>query len=385
MWQYVKGFVIVTIEGLNLERFISEIARSGLYIFNVRRITSTKIEFYIYKKDFAKLVSVYRRSNYNIKVKRSIGIPFLMKRIYKRKSLLLGGIISLFILMILTTFITNVYIDAPEGINKDIIRQEIYKLGLKPWTNKYIIDKKDIRDKMLLKFDEIAHITINIHGTNAYVEIIKKEEEIREKERLSCNIIAKKNGIIEKVIARKGDALVKKGDIVKKGDVLIAGGDIVAKGEVFARTFYEVSQEDVYLEKLKIKTGNKKRIIKINIFDKTYSLKRNITYKDYIDEKKVYSIYKIPVEIEIQTFYEVNIKERKKDISVLKQNLRQKAFKKIDYLIPPEAKIVNKTENYRVDGYNLKFTVTIEVIENIGKEEKIKGGASIDNSKENGN
>ncbi|OPJ56990.1 sporulation protein YqfD [Alkalithermobacter paradoxus] len=389
MWQYIKGFLIVTIEGLNLERFISELAKNGVYIFNIRRITNTKIELYIYKKDLTKLVSIYKKSNYNLKIKRSVGIPFVMKRIYKRKPLLIGGVISLVILLLLSTFVTNIYIDSPEGIDKEAIRQEVYKLGLKPWTNKYVIDKKLIRDKILLRFDDIAHVSINIQGTNAYVEIIKRAEEPKEKERLSCNIIAEKNGIIEKVIARRGEALVKRGDIVKKGDVLIAGGDVVAKGEVLARTFYETKEQGVYIEKIKNKTGNKKSVVTISTFGKNFSLKRNIDYKNYIVDKKVYNLgykeYTIPIQLEIQTFYEVNVKEIKQDLSQLKENLRKKALKKVDYLIPAGAKIVNVRENYKVNGYNLEFTITVETLESIGKEEKVKGGTDIDNTEENRN
>ncbi|SHG91089.1 sporulation protein YqfD [Tepidibacter thalassicus] len=389
MWQYVKGFCIVSIEGLYLEKFINYLVNNGIYLFNIRRISPTKIEAYIYRDDVKNLIYLYKKSDYNLKIKRSIGLPFLMKRIYKRKSLLIGGILSLFILVFLTTFITNVYIDCPEGINKSELRKELYNCGLKPWVNKYMIDKKDIRDSILSKFDDIAYIFINIEGTNAFVEIVKKSEEPEENTKINCNIIAKKDGIIEKVIPRSGEALVSKGNIVKKGDVLIAGGNVIAKGEVWARTFYEIKESIEYINKDKIKTGKSKKTYKIKFFNKTYYIKRNIPYKNYYIRKRIlkceYKKFKVPIEVEINTFYEVNVKDNKKDIEKLKNIIRQKALKKIDYLLPVQARIINKKEDYKIKGNVLEFIVTIQALEDIGKDEKIEGGNYIDNTEKNRN
>jgi similar to stage IV sporulation protein len=389
LWQYIKGFCIISIEGLNLEKFINYLVNNGIYLFNIRRISSTKIEAYIYKDDIKNLIYIYKKSNYNLKIKRSIGLPFLMKRIYKRKSLLIGGVLSLFILIFLTTFITNVYIDCPEGIDKKALRKELYNCGLKPWTNKYAIDKKDIRDSILSKFNDVAYISINVKGTNAFVEVVKKAEEPKENTKINCNIIAKKDGIIEKVIPRSGEALVGKGDIVKKGDVLIAGGNVVAKGEVWARTFYEIKESIEYIDKNKIKTGKSKKTYKIKFFDKNFHIKRNIPYKNYDIKKRnlkiEYKSFKFPVELEINTFYEVNIKDNKKDAYKLKNVVRQKAFKKIDYLLPVQARIIDKKEDYKIKGNMLEFTLTIQTLEDIGKDEKIEGGSYFDNTEENGN
>src|SRR3712207_6904816 len=56
-------------------------------------------------------------------------------------------------------------------------------------------------------------------GTNIFVTVTKKDESLEEKKETNyCNIIAKKNGIINKVIPRSGSQLVNVGDIVRTGD-----------------------------------------------------------------------------------------------------------------------------------------------------------------------
>ncbi len=378
MWQYVKGFCVVTIEGLNLEKFINNLAKNRIYIFNIKRISETKIEAYVYKEDVKNLISIYRKSNYNLKIKKSVGIPFFMKKVYKRKTLLFGGVLSLFILLFLTTFITNVYIDCPEGIDKKALRSEIYECGLKPGINKYIINKKDIRDSILYKFNSVAYISINIKGTSAFVDIVKKAEEPKENSKINCNIIAKKDGIIEKVIPRSGEALIKKGDIVKTGDVLIAGGNLTAKGEVWAKTFYEITEKVEYANKSKYRTGKNKKIFRIKLYDNEFSINKNISYKEYDvktkDLKIKYKDFEFPIQIQIDTFYEVNIKKNDKDLNEIKNTLKSKALKKMDYLLPVQARIIDKNENYSVEKNILKFTVIIQTLENIGRYEQVEGG-----------
>ena len=77
---------------------------------------------------------------------------------------------------------------------------------------------------MRLKRNDISWMGIDIKGTNVIVKIVKAHEkpeivDISE----YCNIVAKKGGVITKIVAQNGTALVNVGDTVQKGDVLIEG------------------------------------------------------------------------------------------------------------------------------------------------------------------
>ncbi len=63
------------------------------------------------------------------------------------------------------------------------------------------------------EIDEVAYLSINVKGTNVFVTVTKKKDDESTKVANSnyCNIIASKNGIIEKVIARSGEAVVQVG------------------------------------------------------------------------------------------------------------------------------------------------------------------------------
>ncbi|KMW25370.1 hypothetical protein HMPREF0977_01233 [Clostridium sp. 1_1_41A1FAA] len=158
-----------------------------------------------------------------------------------------------------TQFVTDIYIDCPEGIDKKVLRQELEECGLKPGVYKKTINRKIIRDHIMQEIDEVAYLSINVKGTNVFVTITKKDDENTQTAKSNyCNIIASKNGIIEKVIARSGEAVVSVGDIVKKGDLLIQGANTSSMPEVWATTFYESVQKKSYIE-TKIKRREKAR------------------------------------------------------------------------------------------------------------------------------
>jgi similar to stage IV sporulation protein len=369
---YIKGYCLVSIEGLNVETFINHLIRNGVYVYNVNRISSTKVELSIYRRDLRKLTKIYRSSNFDVKIKRTSGLPFIMKRIYKRKTLWIGAVISLLLLVSTSLFVTDIYIQAPEGIDKYAVRKELYGYGLKPGVYKEKIDRKQIRDHIMGKFEDVAYVSINVKGTNVFVTITKKAESLKQNiDTNYCNIIAEKNGIIEKVIPRSGNAIVSKGDIVQKGNLLISAGSTTAIPEVWAKTFYESIQSAKYIEDEKIKTGNKKRVYTIGIYDKEYTIRRNIDYKNYVIENKDYKLsigdYTFPVQIKISTFHDVNLKSVKKDTNEIKEKLKQKAIKELEYMIPIDARYVDVKHDYNIKKDTLEYIVTVEASENIAQ------------------
>ncbi len=372
MISYIRGYYVLTVEGIEIERFLNHLIRNNIQVFNVKRIDKNKIEISIDRQDMKYFKKIYRGSNYDIKVKQKTGIPFIIKRIYKHKGMWICGLLSMFLLMMTSQFVTDIYIQVPEGIKKEEIRKELYNAGLKPGVYKKNIDRKAIRDEIMLEFDEVAYVSINVKGTNIFVTVTKKAESLKSNDDSNyCNVIAQKNGIIERVIPRSGKSLVKPGDIVQKGDVLINGANTKAVPEVWASTFYEVKKSASYEEVSKSKTGNKKKVYSISLYDKNYMIRRKIDYKNYTIENKEHKIsignYTFPLKITVSTFYETKDVKIKKDKESLKKELSQKALKELDYIIPASARNIKAEHSYKVNKNILEYTVTVTTSENIAK------------------
>lgn len=372
MISYIRGYYVITVEGIEIERFLNNLIRNNIHVFNVKRIDSNKIEFSIERQDMRELKNLYRGGNYNIKIKQKTGIPFLIKRIYKQKGMWICAFISLFLLIMTSQFVTDIYIQVPEGIKKEDIRKELYNAGLKSGVYKKNIDRKAIRDKVMLEFDEVAYVSINVKGTNIFVTVTKKAESLKSNDDSNyCNVIAQKNGIIEKVIPRSGKALVDPGKIVQKGDVLLNGANTKSVPEVWASTFYEVKKSASYEEIEKEKTGNSKKVYTINFYDKSYTIRRKIDYKNYTIDNKEYKLsignYTFPLNIKVSTFNETKDIKVKKDKEELKKELSKKALKELEYIIPSSARIIKVDHDYKVNKNILEYIVTVTASENIAK------------------
>ena len=372
MISYIRGYYVITVEGVGTERFLNYLIRNNINVYNVNRISNTKIQFCVDRKDISDFKKAYRGSNFQIKVKQKTGIPFVLKRIYKYKGMWICAIISLIILMATSQFVTDIYIDCPEGIKQEDVRSELYKLGLKPGIYKKNIDRKKIRDSIMVTFEDVAYISLNVKGTNVFITITKKAETLSSKEESNyCNIIAEKNGIIEKVIPRSGNSVVAEGDIVQSGDLLVSGSNTKSLPEVWATTFYEVKKSASYIENKKEKTGNSKNVYTISFYDKIFNIRKNIKYKDYIIENKELKLkvgnYTFPIKIKVSTFYEVKTTKIEKDENELKKELKDQALKELDYIIPASAKYTDVKDKYKINKNVLEYIVTVYTSENIAK------------------
>ena len=180
MISYIRGYYVISIEGINIEKFLNVLIRNKINIYDVKRINNTKMEFKVDRKDFKEFKEIYRNSKYDVKVKQKMGLPFLAKRIYKYKGMWICAIISLVILMSTSLFVTDIYIQAPEGIDKVEVRKELAKAGVKPGVYKKGIDRKEVRDYVMSKFNDIAYVSINVKGTNIFVTVTKKDESLEQ-------------------------------------------------------------------------------------------------------------------------------------------------------------------------------------------------------------
>ncbi|RDY23965.1 sporulation protein YqfD [Romboutsia maritimum] len=372
MISYIRGYYIITVEGIGTEHFLNHLIRNKINVYNVSRISQTKIQFYVDRLDIKAFKKVYRGSKFEVKIKQKTGIPFVVKRIYKHKGMWICALASLILLMMTSQFTTDIYIQIPEGIKKEEVRKELYKVGLKPGVYKNSIDRKEVRDHVMSKFDEVAYVSINVKGTNVFVTITKKAESLKSTEESNyCNIIASKDGIIERVIPRSGNSAVDTGDIVQKGDVLVNGSNTKSIPEVWASTFYESKKSSSYLNTKKEKTGDSKNIYTISFYDKKFTIRRNIKYNDYSIENKEIKLklgnYTFPLKINKSIFYETKDIKVEKDKKELKTELEKQALKDLEYKIPPAARIVDVKHNYKVNKNVLEYVVTVQTSENIAK------------------
>ncbi|EPZ55542.1 stage IV sporulation YqfD family protein [[Clostridium] sordellii ATCC 9714] len=95
MISYIRGYYVITVEGINTEKFLNTLIRNRVNVYDVKRISNSKLQFKVDRKDMKTFKNIYKNSKYEVKVKQKMGVPFLAKRIYKQTGMWICAIISL--------------------------------------------------------------------------------------------------------------------------------------------------------------------------------------------------------------------------------------------------------------------------------------------------
>lgn len=384
---YIAGYLRITIEGYYIERFIN-ISRSKKYMmWNIKKCNEINMELNIEIKDFKEFCKIAKKTQCKIKIKAKKGLPFLIEKYKKRKVFLLFLCLIIFAIILSSNFIWNIDIIEENGENSENVMEDVKNAGLNIGKFKSKIDTKEIINKIRLNRKDIAWMGIELKGTNAIVKIVKASEKpdiIAEDE--YCNIVSDKDGVITKINAQNGTANVKVGDTIKKGDILINGWMegkytgiryVHAKGNVEARVWYTKSKKIEYKTTEKEETGRIDTVyaMKINKFKINFPKKlSNFEIYDTIETEnkvRIFSNFYLPISVIKTINKEQKLVDKTYSIEEAKglgtQELEQELMEEIKDI----EKIVNKNINVKENNDSIEITVTYEVLENIGTNEKI--------------
>ncbi len=384
----IFGYVRVEIEGYYIERFINICQNKKILIWNLKREKGVKLFFNIGIKDFKRIKNIARKTNCKIKIKKKKGIPFLLYKYKKRKIFAIFLVLIVFFIYTSSRYVWNIDVSVEDGWGIENIEKDLYNLGLKRGIRKASIDTDKIINEIRLKRNDISWMGIDLKGTNAIIKIVKADEKPDLIDSSDyCNIVAMKSGIITKIIAQNGTALVKEGDEVHKGDILIAGymeGKYTEKryvhslGEVQAKIKYQKS-EKIYLNQDILKeTGNqeKKFQIKFNNFQiNFYKTLSNFKIYDtiYTEKKlKIFSNFYLPISV-MEITNKEQIKETK---NYSKEEAIEVEKEKLSAEIEKDIANKENIQDIKVDTIEkqdcIEVCVTYEVLENIEDYEKLE-------------
>lgn len=386
IWNYFKGYVIIRIEGLTLERLLNLALVNNIYLWDVKRINNIEIEVTLSIQGFKELKKLVKKVGCKVEIKEKRGLPFLLERLKKRKMLGIGFLIFWSVLIFLTSFIWKIEIIGAEQTPKEKIVNLLEDNNIKPGKFKKSISSDHIKTIMFNEFDYLSFLDVRIKGVKLVLEI--KEQDLapeKSDKNFPAHLIAKKKGVIEKIIAKNGMTLVTPGEIVNEGQILISGyvenpntstGYLVhAEGETLARTRYSSTIETPIIKKEKKETGKIHKQIGLKYKDKGITIiKGEIPYENFIEvikEKKILNLdfinIDIPFRIVNYEYREVELIQVKQNLDFLKKSSQLLAIEEINKQLPKDAEILSKNSIYTIDDNILKTQVVIEVIEDIGK------------------
>ena len=387
IFNYIIGYIRISIEGYYIERFINICGNEKITIWNLKRNKNVKLELNIGIKDLKKVAKIAKQTKCKIKIIKKKGLPFLFNRYRKRKLFFVFLLVIIIGLGISSNFVWNIQIVEEDKESLENLYQDVVESGLEIGKMKSKINTKDIINKVRLKRNDIAWMGIELKGTNAIVKVVKataKPEIVDDNE--YCNIVSDKQGIITKINAQNGTIAVKVGDTVNVGTTLINGwmeGQytglryVHAKGEIQAKVWHTKNKKILYNATEKTETGNieNKYQIKINNFEINLS-KRLSKFKIYdtivLENKfKIFSDFYLPISLVKITNKEIKEEQKNYNAEQAKDLGIEQLQKELDNEIEDKSKVVNKIINTYEKEDGIEVYVTYEVLEDIGTNEKI--------------
>jgi similar to stage IV sporulation protein len=390
LWNYIRGFVLIEITGLSVERFINIAAFNGVSMWDINK-AENGVTMKVSVSGFRKLKDAKKKTKSKIKITAKTGMPFFLFR-YRKRKLLFGGVLFfLFALYFLSSFIWLIDIEGIERIEQNAVLESLNREGLAIGVFKRNIQPNDLENIMLEEFDDISWINIHIKGTRAHItltEILPKPEKVDKS--LPSNVIAKKSGIITKIATSAGTPLKNVGDMVQIGEMLVSGevfvkqdesGDVVyythAESEVWARISYEVNFLLPYEYVDKHFTGKNRKAYDLNIFGKNISF-INID-KYYINYDRITSRKQLKLGDDYPLPFVVIKKEVREFVSVTKRHSAEQAREEANRIINSwiirefdfETDIYDKQISFSDTSNGLQVDALITTIERIDAKEEM--------------
>jgi len=378
----ITGVLTIEIQGFFTERFINLCRINNVKIWDIRNIVSGVVRFNIHISDFKKLRKIVKKTKCKVTIKQKKGIYFKLFRYRKRKVLGYLIVALILIFMLSTCFIWKINISGNSRISTDIIQEKLKESGIYIGRFKIGMNKIEVLKDIRSSLPEITWIGIELRGTDAEIKVVEKvilEDKDKQDDRIG-DVISTCDGVITRIIAENGTALLKEGSYVQNGNILIEGkiyskvlGEslVHAKGIIRINTQYIFEKEYKFLNIVKEDKGKDKHSVGFSVNSKEIFVNylNNKKKYDKIKSSKSFNIFGKNISFDWYTFSEYIEKEvtsTKDDIltnaNVDSQTYINEIIKGIDNgsLIDEKEEIVEKNESII---YKKTFTVN----ERIGK------------------
>lgn len=250
MWHFVKGYVILIVEGVYPERFLNLLRSAAIPLWGVRRREDGSLELRLYRRDVKKLPALRRKCRCRVHILKKGGLPSWLKSLKKRWVLLWGTLLFLILLGFASRRIWFVEVSGCQNMDQEVLLTTLLKEGVGRGKNIRGLVLSDIGRRVEALYDEIAFLGLEREGVCLKITVWEARGEGASLDySIPCDVVAEKSGVITRLTVYRGEARVKVGDRVERGDILISGTVTAwdesmtytthAMGEIYMARVYE--------------------------------------------------------------------------------------------------------------------------------------------------
>ncbi len=341
---------ILKITGKRIDTFLMLLVRFSIN-FKVLKRGRDFIIIEVLEEDYNNILKI--NTTYKIEILKRKGFLNIVHFIKTRKIFITIALLGFVFFNLLTNMVFSIKVIDTDSELRDRILNDLEDLGLRKYSFKISYKEKEKIEEAILKKEKdiLEWIEIEEVGVSYEVKLIRRVKEDIKKEKEPQDIIAKKTGLVTRIVAESGEVITKKNAYVKKGDTLISGliknkdnivSKVRAEGFVYAEVWYKVSLSVPFTYHEEIKTGNNKNVVEISFLSNDIAITEFDKYKHSKDTKKV--LYKHPLlPISINLTKKEEIKSTDIDFREdYKDNIKPLAVEKLKNKLGNDIKILSE-------------------------------------------
>lgn len=376
-WTFLFGVLTLRIDGQGRLDFINNCQRQRLPLWRVK-VRPDHITLSTSIKGFFSMRKPARRNRCAVRVVKRLGLPFLIQRLYRRWSFACGILLFGALVWLLSNVIWFIDIPPNAGISPAEVAQVAKTQGLYIGAWRERINPEEVTHALRMQFPELVFVSVSLRGSRADIKLVERETVIIP-HRPPGDIVAAKNGLVTRVIAYSGQAVVSARSTVTAGQILIAGRVVIngrtmppvhAAGMAEARVWYEATGQAALQRRQKVLTGARAtgtwlRVggAQVHISGVSASPYRHYTADT---EKRIVLPF---VEHIVVTFREQTLEMAVVSREQAVSEASAQAEESLRSIVPPTASIVEKKhrEAWSLDEKEVTFIIIVETLEDIGK------------------
>ncbi len=218
----LTGYLSIRFQGPRVERFINLCLKEGIPVWDVYTTRQGVVVGKTSIAGFKRMRPVARNSRVRVRIIRRRGLPFLLARLWRRTAFACGALLFIVSLYVLGSFIWFVEVRGNERVSNASILEAAAQLGLRPGVYRGRLVPSQLARSLVIQLPELSWAGIEVKGSYAIIEVVEKKVVTAEEKPVG-HVVASKAGVIKKIVATSGKAMVKAGDIVEQGQILISG------------------------------------------------------------------------------------------------------------------------------------------------------------------
>lgn len=407
---WLQGWLLVAVRTRHPAQFLNLCAQRGVRIWRVQRRGEVML-LHMPVGAFRQLRPVRRIIGGRVRIRQRHGLPFMLRRIKRRRWLWAASAVAALSVWYWSTFVWTVTVAGTDALQPDIVLAVARQAGLYPGVSRWRVDMTAVEHALEREFPAVAQAIVSRRGTRVTITIVEHRLAPEPAAEPTGDLVAAHAGIVDRVVVVTGHAVVKAGDFVRKNETLILGDFmsvpldrpgaeamlpdpdspppvtwqwVPPRGEVWARVWHRHDLTVPLEWDEPVRTGRQAtvRIIRWNGRELLKWGRQQVPFTSYETGETSQRSYSWrsqgpAVEFLTTTYYETKPVPASRTEAEARQLAEARAVAAVLPLLPPGSQLVGLTvhEVPSPDGKSIRFETYVEALQDIAVHAEHGGGS----------